>query len=506
MAREDWKAKIDRLWNLFWSGGIANPLSAIEQISYLIFLKRLSDLDDQEIKDKKRTVSRFEGNEHCKWSYIKDLSSADEALRIVRDEVFPFLRSPKVGDELFARAMRDAVFIIPKPSLLQGAIDIINDIDITGLDVDTQGEIYETLLGELSQSGKNGQFLTKRHIVRTIVELVDPQPTEYICDPAAGTGGFPIAAFQHMAYERTPGDVRIKLPDGTPHNLFPVWDDKPSCAQFVGYDFDTTMARLGMMNMMLHGIEHPYFLYQDTLSKTFMPERSSFDIILTNPPFTGSVDISDVNEDRMPIKTRKTELLFIQLCLSLLDIGGRCAIIVPEGVLFGSSTAHKDLRERLVNENQIEAVISLPAGCFKPYTGVKTSILYFTKGGSTDRVWFYEVTGDGFTLDDKRNDDPSNNDLKYVPNAYRCFAKGESIDWKSEEDKAKAEARQWWGELEQIVERGYNLTAGAYAPVIHVAAEHDKPRDIIQRIRSLEADISDRLDQIDVAILEATAE
>lgn len=500
------KSKIQQLWGRFWAGGIANPLSAIEQISYLIFLRLLEDEDNREIQSGRRQTSRYEGHENCKWSYIKEIGSSEEMLRVVRDEAFPFMKSLPTNGDTFPAAMKDAVFIIPKPSLLQSAVDIIDELNITGQKVDTQGDIYEELLSELSLAGKNGQFRTPRHIIRTIVQLVNPEAGEYVCDPAAGTAGFLVAAYQWMKYQNTPSDIREIDADGEWHNLHPIWKGKTQAGSnhFVGYDFDTTMVRLGLMNMLLHGIEHPQFRYQDTLSKSFSCKQL-FNVILANPPFTGSIDKHDVNPD-LKLDTKKTELLFVELCLNMLDTGGRCAIIVPEGVLFGSTKAHKELRKKLIEENQIEAVISLPAGCFKPYTGVKTSILYFTKGGSTDKVWFYEVTGDGYTLDDKRNPASVNNDLKYVPEAYQCFAMDEPIKWDTDEDKYIAEARQWWAECEEIEKHGYNLTAGAYAPILHEETVHDNPIDILRRVRDLELDISERLNHIETAIAEAVSE
>jgi type I restriction enzyme M protein len=507
MLADDLRRKIDDLWNRFWSGGIANPLSAIEQISYLIFLKRLEDLDrDEEALARRQGrayTSYFNGHEECRWSKIKELSSPERMLELVRDKAFPFLKGLKTNGNTFPEAMKDAVFIIPKASLLGSAVDIIDTLPISDQNFDVQGDVYEHLLSELNLAGKNGQFRTPRHLIRVMVELTNPQLGEWIFDPAAGTGGFLVAAYQWVLKTKTPsGTVHIDE-DGAWHNLTGelIGRDRKQWSlldgdRFVGRDFDTTMVRLGLMNMMLHGIRHPEFRYKDTLSKSFDIGRK-FDVILANPPFTGNIDKGDINTELLTLPTTKTELLFVELCIALLETGGRCAIIVPEGVLFGSTNAHKELRRKLVEENQIEAVISLPGGCFRPYTGVKTAILFFTRGSSTGRIWFYEVTGDGYTLDDKRVQDVEHNDLRFVPQAYRILAQGSQEEWQSDRARAVAEKQSWTATIEEVVSRNYSLAAGAYRPRTAKEQEYEDPRKIVNRIRGLEAQLRQKLDTIE---------
>jgi type I restriction enzyme M protein len=411
---------IRQLWNHFWSGGIANPLTAIEQITYLVFLKRLEDLSHEPGRS-----SEFSIPDECRWSNIKHLTGK-ELLDRVGDTVFKWLRSLDVDGE---ERMQNAVFAIPNAMLLRRAIDIIDKLFVPSRNQDALGDIYEHLLNEIAEAGKNGQFRTPRHIIRAMCDLVDPQYGERICDPACGTGGFLVNAYQHILKTNTNPEMLVFEGDGTPLN---VYGDRLSTEQhqhlrsnsFYGYDFDRTMVRLGWMNLIQHGIENPKVNYGNTLGSAFNQkiqsgEVGNFDVVLANPPFTGSLDKTDIGETLQELKTTKTELLFLELILQLLRIGGRAAVIVPEGVLFGSSKAHKTLREKLVAENTLKAVISLPGGVFQPYTGVKTSILVFDKGGKTDEVWFYEVAKDGETLDAKRNPKPEENDLWDLTLKYR---------------------------------------------------------------------------------------
>ncbi|MDP2887103.1 MAG: class I SAM-dependent DNA methyltransferase [Ignavibacteria bacterium] len=403
------KSKVDALWDRFWSGGIANPITAIEQMSYLIFLKRLEDMDNARASGAKRKNesyrSIFHGNRECRWSYWSQLPG-DQMLKHVRDKVFDFLRNLGSETSSFTQHMQDAVFIIPKPSLLQEAVKIIDEMHISEQNIDVQGDLYEYLLMQLTTAGKNGQFRTPRHIIRMMVKLVDPKVGDRICDPAAGTGGFLVNAYEHILESNTSPDVLEYDDEGKPHHLIgdKIADKKLlkflKSQALTGYDFDATMTRIGAMNLMLHGIDNPNFRYTDTLSKGFS-EREQYDVILANPPFKGSIDKSDINE-RFTLKTTKTELLFIELMNSLLVTGGSCGVIVPDGVLFGTSNAHVDLRKILVDKCKLEGVISMPSGVFKPYAGVSTAVLIFQKGGTTDNVWFYDMEADGFSLDDKR--------------------------------------------------------------------------------------------------------
>src|SRR3990172_5821234 len=403
------KSKVDQLWNRFWSGGLSNPLTAIEQMSYLIFLKRLEDMDNARAAAARRRgesyKSVFRGNEKCRWSYWSQLPG-DQMLKHVRDTVFDFLRSLGGETSTFTQHMQDAVFIIPKASLLQEAVKIIDDMHIAEQNIDVQGDLYEYLLMQLTTAGKNGQFRTPRHIIRMMVKLVDPKVGERICDPAAGTAGFLVSAYEYILESNTSPEILTHDEEGKAHNLIGDKIANPKLHEFLksralsGYDFDATMVRMGALNLMLHGVDNPNFKYADALSKQFS-EKQCYDVILANPPFKGSIDESDVNE-RFSTKTSKTELLFVELIYDLLVTGGRASVIVPDGVLFGTSNAHIDLRKILIDNCKLEGIISMPSGVFKPYAGVSTAVLIFQKGGVTDKVWFYDMEHDGFSLDDKR--------------------------------------------------------------------------------------------------------
>jgi len=423
------RSRVDALWNKFWSGGIANPLTAIEQISYLLFMRRLDALDEKRRGDaeflKQDFHSTFEGKyetragkrrprEELRWSRFKHLPP-EEMLEHVRDNVFPFIKQLHNGGEVFSRYMQDAVFIIPKASLLVEAVGIIDDIYLelererqqSGQTFqDVQGDLYEYLLAEISSAGKNGQFRTPRHIIQMIVSLVDPRLGDMICDPACGTGGFLLGAYQHILTQHTSAEHCFVGDDGIERGL--VGDRLTDPRQwevlrertFYGYDFDTTMVRIGLMNLLLHGVDRPNLGYMDTLSKRYT-EADRYDVVLANPPFKGSIDKGDINED-LRIKTTKTELLFVNRIMNLLKIGGRAGVIVPDGVLFGSSNAHRDLRKMLVEECELQGIVKMPAGVFKPYAGVSTAVLIFAKGGRTEHVWYYDMQADGYSLDDKR--------------------------------------------------------------------------------------------------------
>lgn len=425
------KSDIQKLWDAFWAGGLSNPLTAIEQITYLVFLKRLEDLDNEAVQQKRRQSSIFDrtyqlsdGQSHAgdlfRWSKVR-LRTGDDLFTFVRGPVFEWMK--QMDDSPERDRMRDAVFLIPNARLLTQAMGIINDLFIQERNQDTLGDIYEYLLGEIAVAGKNGQFRTPRHIIRAMCDLVDPQYGERICDPACGTGGFLINAYQHILKSHTSPDILRFAADGTPINaigdqLTPDQHAELRRNHLHGFDFDRTMMRLGWMNLIQHGLENPDIHYADTLGSRFNERvaeggdlRGAFDVVLANPPFTGSIDANDIGPTLRPLNTRKTELLFVELILQLLRPGGRAAVIVPEGVLFDSSRAHKALRQKLVAENELQAVISLPGGVFYPYAGVKTSILLFARGGQTDGVWFYEIRDDGFSLTTKRTEQYAKNDL-----------------------------------------------------------------------------------------------
>lgn len=510
MLKPKLKTKVKELWNRLWTGGIANSLAAIEQISYLIFLKRLEELDHEQLQlaaeQGHSLVSRFQDHPECRWSYIRQQDPV-RMVELIKDRAFPFLKNLSARDDVFAIAMHDARFIIPTASLLRDAMEIIDTLPIMDGDFDTQGDLYEEFLEELSLAGRNGQFRTPRHIVRTMVELVDPRIGEWICDPAAGTAGFLIGAYQWILKSFTPPDVVRTDEDGSWHHLTAeaLGEDAKQRRlldgeRFVGFDFDMTMVRLGSMNMMLHGISHPALQYQNTLSRAFHPDRA-FDVILSSPPFGSSLDRDALKNELLTLKTGKTELLFLELCLRLLSEGGRCAIIVPEGVLFGSTNAHRQLRHELIEQNSVEAVISLPGGCFQPYTGVKTAILLFRRGGSTENVWFYEVTADGYTPDSRRIEDPVNNDLRYVPQAFRIDVRKTGEAWASSQAEEVAARRSWTVGRKEISQGDYSLAPGTYRPALAASSgERPDPMAIIARIQVMETEIASGLSRLDKMI------
>ena len=477
------KSKVDSLWNRFWSGGISNPLTAIEQMSYLIFLKRLEDIDNAKAASAKRRKQDYKSifskkNQNCKWSYWSQLPG-DEMLRHVRDVVFEFLRNLGSETSSFTQHMEDAMFSIPKASLLQEAVKIIDDMHISEQNIDVQGDLYEYLLGQLSTAGKNGQFRTPRHIIRMLTKLVDPKPGERICDPSAGTAGFLVSAYEHILETNTSADILTYDEEGKAHNLIGDKID-PKIHKFLkshaltGYDFDATMVRMGAMNLMLHGVDNPNFRYADALSKQFT-EKQCYDVILANPPFKGSIDESDMNE-RFSIKTKKTELLFLELIYDLLESGGRAAVIVPDGVLFGTSNAHQGVRKLIVDRCKLEGIISMPSGVFKPYAGVSTAVLIFTKGGTTNKVWFFDMQADGFSLDDKRQK-VAENDIHEILN-----------EWNARPAKSKNK-KVVMVDASEIRKNKYDLSISRYKSVEHKAVEYERPEALMDKVMVLEEEI-----------------
>jgi type I restriction enzyme M protein len=402
------KSQLDQLWDKLWTGGLTNPLDAIEQLCFLLFLKQLDDEEtrrEKQAKLRKRDyAARLPADK--RWAYWRNME-AGAALKHIRDVVFPWLRELGDKDSSFARYMATAEFKINKANLLIEVCSAIDELHISQQNQDVQGDLFEYLLGHLNTAGRNGQFRTPRHIIRLMVQMIDPQPRERIGDLAAGTCGFLVNAYQYILEKHTSPKVLTYDEDGWPHHLTGelLKDDERTFLQtqaLRGYDNDSgmTMLRIGSMNLILHGVESPRFFYMDTLSKEFK-ETAEYEVILMNPPFKGAVDKGDVNPT-LPGDTTKSELLFVHLILRALDNGGRCAVIVPDGVLFGSSRAHVNLRKKLIEENRLDGVVSMPGGVFKPYAGVSTAILLFTKGGVTERIWFYDMAHDGFSLDDKR--------------------------------------------------------------------------------------------------------
>lgn len=497
------KSKVDTLWDKFWSGGIANPLTAMEQISYLLFMRRLDALDRGRSENAewlgKKHASLFKGHENCRWSRFKNMPG-EEMLTHVRDKVFPFIKSLGGDDQAFSRYMQDAVFILPKPSLLVEAVGIIDDIyaeierersEKGQTFQDTQGDLYEYLLSEISTAGKNGQFRTPRHIIQMICALVDPKLGDEVCDPACGTGGFLLGAYQHILTRHTSPALRQKGDHGLEMGV--VGDQLTDERQwkvlrertFHGYDFDTTMVRIGLMNLLLHGINQPKLDYKDTLSKKF-GERERYDVVLANPPFKGSIDKGDIHED-LRLKTTKTELLFVNRIIDLLRLGGRAGVIVPDGVLFGSSNAHRDLRKILLDECELQGVVSMPSGVFKPYAGVSTAVLVFVKGGRTEHVWFYDMEADGYSLDDKR-DKVTENDIPDV------VARWNTRDSKRDLDRT---ANAFFIPADEIRENKYDLSINRYKEIRHDEVEYEAPKIILAKLRALEDEISKDLDGLE---------
>ena len=491
MINGDLRNKIDKLWEEFWTGGIANPLQVIEQITFLLFARMLDMTESRNEKRAARTGKPLtnpifsKDDQELRWSQFKNLA-APLLLPLVRDRVFPHFRQLGGQGSRFAEYMKDAQLMVQKPSLLVSAVNMIDALPLERTDI--KGDLYEYLLSKLSQAGVNGQFRTPRHIIRFMVELLDPKSDETIADPACGTAGFLVSAAEYLIekYTSLAGTV---IEDGQKvfsGDLLSEADRKHrQSGMFHGFDFDVTMLRIAAMNLVLHGIEEPDIHYQDTLSTTF-PERfrkesqDAFDVVLANPPFKGSLDYDDVQPALLArVKTKKTELLFVALILRMLRLGGRSATIVPDGVLFGSSNAHQALRKMLIEENQLDAVISLPSGVFKPYAGVSTAILVFTKGGKTNEVFFYDVEADGYSLDDKR-DPVEANDL---PDALKRW---KVRDPKKDTDRA---GKAFFVTAKEIAENKFDLSLNRYKETSHQEERHDPPREILARMKALEEDI-----------------
>lgn len=421
------RSQVDDLWNTFWTGGLTNPVDAIEQFSYLLFLKRLDDEENLRERQAKRRNEDYEPRlpEDMRWRHWKQMQGK-EMLAHIRDAVFPRLREigGDIDESSFARYMQNAEFKINKPGMLVQAVNKIEAMQVSQQNQDVQGDLYEYMLSFLQQAGRNGQFRTPRHIIRMMVQMIDPKPGERVGDLAAGTGGFLVQAYQHTLAEHTSpelepyteeGDIQHPIGD----QLTPEQREFLQNGAFRGYDNDSggSILRIGSMNLMLHGLERPHFYYADTLSTGFN-EANEYDVILMNPPFKGGVDKNDVHESLKTASTTKSELLFLWLILRALEIGGRAAVIVPDGVLFGSSRAHVAIRKKLVEEHRLDGVVSMPGGVFKPYAGVSTAILLFTKGATTEDIFFYDMAYDGLSLDDKRTTTPHQND---IPDILTCW-------------------------------------------------------------------------------------
>ncbi|MGH1388352.1 N-6 DNA methylase [Kordia sp.] len=530
-------SKINELWNKFWSGGISNPLTAIEQITYLLFMKKLDENDLKNESDAEFTgdnfMSKFEGmfyinkqdqerkqngidKQKLRWSAFKRLP-ADDMLQHVQRYVFPFIKQLDTEESPFVKHMANAVFIIPKPSLLLEAVKCIDDIfeemekdaSENGQDFqDIQGDVYEMLLNEIASAGKNGQFRTPRHIIKLLAELVNPQLGQRIADPACGTGGFLLGAYQYMVTQLDKEkDKQQPDEDGfirSSRSALLTEDVKEILGKSLqGYDIDQTMVRLGLMNLMMHGIDSPQIDYKDTLSKSYY-ETSEYDVVLANPPFTGSVDKGDIHEE-LNLKTTKTELLFIERIYNMLRKGGTAGIVIPQGVLFGSGKAYIEARKLMIEKSELKAVVTIPSGVFKPYAGVSTAILIFTKGGETKNVWFYDMESDGYTLDDKRvklKNKEGGNDYGDLQDIIKNYTSRNS---KKKDDR---KAKYFFVSKKEIKEERYDLSFSRYKEEVFEEIVYEKPAVILEKLlgkfddsgklleKGLEQDISERLNEL----------
>ena len=503
MVTGELKRRIDTLWTEFWQGGITNPLTVIEQITFLMYARLLDINETRDENRSKRTGKPFQrrfqdDQQHLRWQNIRH-TPAEKTIPLVRDEVFPHLKSTVAIGTAFTEFMKDAQLMIQKPGLLVKSINMIHELPLT--EGDTKGDLYEYLLSKLTTAGINGQFRTPRHIIRLMVDMLEPKPTDVIGDPACGTGGFLVSVMEYLLETYTSPEAVIEETDpetGAVEKIF-IGDlleehrEHIRCGMFHGLDFDATMLRIAAMNLMLHGVDDPDIHYQDTLSTGFtekFPKQASegFDVILANPPFKGSLDFEDVHSGLLrQVKTKKTELLFLVLILRMLSTGGRSATIVPDGVLFGSSGAHRQLRQLLVDQNQLEAVVKLPSGVFKPYAGVSTGILVFTKGGRTDNVFFYDIEADGLSLDDKR-EPVGENDLP------DCLARWRSRDPANDTDRT---SKAFFVSAAQIKEAGYDLSLNRYQDRVFEEENYDPPHVILGRMKTLHASIADDLTELE---------
>lgn len=501
------KNKIDKLWEEFWTGGVANPLTVIEQITFLMYARLLDMNETSDEKKALRTKKPFnrrftDKQQHIRWQNLKHIESADKLLATVRDELFPYFKSTSDSNSVFAEFMKDAQLMVQKPSLLVKAVAMVDELPLDK--GDTKGDLYEYLLSKLTTAGINGQFRTPRHIIRAMVELMDPVATDRICDPACGTAGFLSNAYEFILqkYSSKQGTISEKIINekGGPEvqTLYTgdlLGDDRKhvDTDMFHGFDFDATMLRIAAMNLVMHGVAEPDIHYQDTLSQRFAERHpkaanAGFDLILANPPFKGSLDEDDVAPELLRmVKTKKTELLFVALILRMLATGGRAAVIVPDGVLFGSSKAHQQLREELIERNQLEAIISLPSGVFKPYAGVSTAIMIFTKGGETDQVWFYDLAADGYSLDDKRTP-IQDNDLPDLIAQYEKYRKAREAG-KSTKAWSDKKQKAFLVDKAAIAEQKYDLSINRYKEVVYEEQSYAPPKEILRELKKLEQEI-----------------
>ena len=494
MITGELKNKIDALWDVFAAGGLTNPLEVIEQITYLMFIRDLDDTDNKNAKecamlglsfksifsDQIKIGERTIDGQQLKWSTFRDFP-ANKMYETVQEWVFPFIKNLHADkNSAYSKYMDDAIFKLPTPLVLSKVVDSLDDIySLMGksTEIDIRGDVYEYLLSKISTAGRNGQFRTPRHIIRMMVELMKPTPDETICDPACGTGGFLVGASDYLR-EIYRNDILMNK-ENRDHYMNHM---------FHGFDMDRTMLRIGAMNMMTHGVEAPFIEYRDSLSDQNI-DTDKYSLILANPPFKGTLDADSVSANLLKVaKTKKTELLFLALFIRMLKIGGRCACIVPDGVLFGSSKAHKQIRKAIIEDNRLEAVISMPSGVFKPYAGVSTGILIFTKTGygGTDKVWFYDMKADGYSLDDKRSPVKEND----IPDIIERF---NHLD--KEEDRKRTE-QSFLVDMKEIVDNDYDLSINKYKEIIYEKVEYPPTSEILADIEKLNKEIDKNLEEL----------
>lgn len=480
MITGELRNRIDRIWETFWTGGITNPLDVIEQFTYLLFIKQLDDVETTKENEANFLSVPFESMfpgdcQRYRWSKFKNLGSADEMYEVVMNGVFPFIKNlHQDGDSAYSRYMGDAIFKIPTAAMLTKIVDGIDKLELG--DEDSKGDLYEYLLSKVATAGTNGQFRTPRHIIEMMVELVKPQPDDYIIDPAMGSAGFLIAAQQYLRNNHSEMFLDEKKRNHFNNDMF------------YGNDMDRTMLRIGAMNMLLHGVENPNISYRDSLSEQ-NTDVEKYTLVLANPPFKGSLDYEAVSADLLKVtKTKKTELLFLALFLRVLKKGGRAAVIVPDGVLFGSSNAHKQIRKEIIEKNKLDAVISMPSGVFKPYAGVSTAILVFTKTGTggTDKVWFYDMKADGFSLDDKRQEIAEND----IPDLVGRFN-----DLEAEKDRARTD-QSFFVPVDEIIGNDYDLSINKYKEVVYEKEEYEPTEVILGKIEEIETEIQTELAEL----------
>ena len=500
MITGELKNKIDSLWEIFWTGGLTNPLDVIEQMTYLMFIRDLDDADNTHSKESAMLGLPYEsifadeitigersiaGNQ-LKWSVFHDFP-AQKMYSTMQEWVFPFIKGLHGNKEsAYAKYMDDAIFKIPTPLMLDKIVTAMDDIyeQMSQLkNADVRGDIYEYLLSKLATAGVNGQFRTPRHIIKMMIELVKPKADDVICDPACGTSGFLVEASEYLKKNRKEEVLFDRK--NKEHYMNHM---------FHGYDMDRTMLRIGAMNMMTHGVDNPFIEYRDSLSDQ-NPDKDQYTLILANPPFKGSLDYDSVSPDLLKVcKTKKTELLFLALFIRMLKVGGRCACIVPDGVLFGASKAHKAIRKALIEENLLEAVISMPSGVFKPYAGVSTAILIFTKTGhgGTDKVWFYDMKADGLSLDDKRAPVNEND----IPDIIQRFHNREA-----EKDRKRTE-QSFFVDKQEIVDNDYDLSINKYKEIEYIPVEYPPTEEIMAEIYVLEKEIQTNLEELEKMLKE----